>query len=72
MGQAAGPGPGLGAAPAPLASPTRGCGSVLPREARTLGPGPGVMPVQPGPQLSGLWFSSASSHHTRHSSGSDS
>lgn len=52
--------------------PHTGVGLCSPKEARTLGPGPGVMPVQPGPQLSILWFSSASSHHTRRSSGSDS
>ena len=42
MGQAVGPGPGLGAALAPLASSTCGCGSVFPQGGQDTGVrGPG-------------------------------
>ena len=49
-------------------------GLCSPKDARTPGSGgqEGVMLMQLGLQLSSVWFSSASSHHTRHSFGSDS
>ena len=65
-------GPGGSAGPAGIFH-TRMWVCVPPRRPGHRGQGAGgVMPMQLGLQLSSLWFSSASSHHTRHSFGSDS
>ena len=57
MGQAVGPGPGLGAALAPLASSTRGCGSVFPQGGQDTGVrGPGGQVVGDWPSAGAqLW-----------------